>query len=414
MGELRTRKRGKTWEYSFEGARINGKRNPISKGGFRTKADALAAGTQAKAEYDNTGRAFRPADLSLADYMDYWYTNYVLKNLSYNTQADYERKIRIHIKPALGIYRLSSIEPDAIQRWIDSKKEDGYSQNMVKNILSCLSAALDYAVYPCKYIKGNPCHYVRIPKIKDDPTRKAHTEYICSIEDFDAIIKRFGPESSFYIPLMTGYHCGTRIGETYGFDLLQDVDFAAHTISIRHQLKKEHGVWCYRAPKYDSCRTIRIDTELENMLKHEIRERQKNMLRYGQYFTKTYLTPDGIITQARADVRLPYQEIMPISVKENGELLTPESFKYCARVIHEELGNPNFHSHCLRHTHGTILAENGAQPKTVMERLGHKDVKTTMERYIFNTDKMQDDAVAIFVAATHKTCLPLYTTVGKR
>ena len=84
------------------------------------------------------------------------------------------------------------------------------------------------------------------------------------------------------------------------------------------------------------------------------------------------------------------------------------------RVIHEELGNPNFHSHCLRHTHGTILAENGAQPKTVMERLGHKDVKTTMDRYIFNTDKMQDDAVAIFVAATHKTCLPLYTTVGKR
>ena len=35
-----------------------------------------------------------------------------------------------------------------------------------------------------------------------------------------------------------------------------------------------------------------------------------------------------------------------------------------------------------------------------MERLGHKDIKTTMERYIFNTDKMQDDAVAIFVAAT--------------
>ena len=50
MGQLRTRKRGSTWEWSFEGARINGKRNSISKGGYRTKAEALAAGTQAKAE----------------------------------------------------------------------------------------------------------------------------------------------------------------------------------------------------------------------------------------------------------------------------------------------------------------------------------------------------------------------------
>ena len=31
MGQLRTRKRGTTWEWSFEGARINGKRNSISK-----------------------------------------------------------------------------------------------------------------------------------------------------------------------------------------------------------------------------------------------------------------------------------------------------------------------------------------------------------------------------------------------
>ena len=58
MGELRTRKRGKTWEWSFEGAKVEGKRKSITKGGYRTKAEALAAGTQAKAEYDNAGRTF--------------------------------------------------------------------------------------------------------------------------------------------------------------------------------------------------------------------------------------------------------------------------------------------------------------------------------------------------------------------
>ncbi len=46
-----------------------------------------------------------------------------------------------------------------------------------------------------------------------------------------------------------------------------------------------------------------------------------------------------------------------------------------------------------------MLAENGAQPKTVMERLGHKDISTTLNRYIFNTEKMKDDAMAILAEA---------------
>lgn len=43
-----------------------------------------------------------------------------------------------------------------------------------------------------------------------------------------------------------------------------------------------------------------------------------------------------------------------------------------------------------------------ASPKTIMERLGHKNIKTTLERYITNAEKMQDQAVALFEAATTK------------
>lgn len=400
MGELRTRKRGKKWEWSFEGARIGGKRQPISKGGYRTKAEAIAAGTQAKAEYDSAGRIFRPAEISVADYLDYWYENYVMRNLAYNTQQDYKRKIQKHIKPYLGKYRLVSLEPDIIQQWIDQKKDEGYSQSMIKNTLCCLSGALNYAVQPCKYLKGNPCFYVKTPKAPTPEDRKAHTEYICTREDYQAIMARFPEGSIFYLPIMTGYHCGTRIGETYGIDLMQDVDFKTNTLHIRHQLMKEDGVWYYRLPKYESVRSFQIDPVYADALRAEIHTRRLNQMKYGQYFTKTYLKPDGSIMQAPADVSVDFPEIMPLSTRENGRLLTPESFKYCARVIHKELGNPLFHSHSLRHTHGTILAENGAQPKTVMERLGHKDLKTTIERYIFNTDKMQTDAVALFMQAT--------------
>ena len=125
------------------------------------------------------------------------------------------------------------------------------------------------------------------------------------------------------------------------------------------------------------------------------------MLQYGQYFTKTYVTDKHQLIQLPANVNVPYREVMPLCVKENGELLTPDSFKYCAKVIHHELGNPLFHSHCLRHTHGTILAENGVNPKTVMERLGHKDIQTTLQTYTFNTDKMMSNAVDIFESAAN-------------
>ena len=53
--DVNARKRGKYWEYYFEIAKIGGKRRRITKGGFKTKKEALEFGAQAKAEYDNIG-----------------------------------------------------------------------------------------------------------------------------------------------------------------------------------------------------------------------------------------------------------------------------------------------------------------------------------------------------------------------
>lgn len=399
MAQVTARKRGKTWEYGFEGPKIGGKRNRFTKGGFRTKGDALEAGTKALAEYNQSGMHFEPSKISVSDYLDYWLEEHIKKNMDYNTYLDYESKVRIHIKPNLGQYRLCALRPDAIQKWINSVKQKGYAKNMVSNILSCLSGALNYAVQPCQYIETNPCFCVKIPRIQENKIKKEHTDYICGKEDFSKIIDRFGPDSNFYIPLMIGYHLGTRIGETYGIDLLKDVDFEKGELKIQQQVQKEGKNWYYRSPKYDSYRTLKLGGIISDILKKEMIERKKNILKYGEYFVKTYVMPNNSIVQYPASISVPYREIMPVSAKENGALLTPHSFHYCARVIHYELGIPLFHSHALRHTHGTILAENGVNPKTVMERLGHKNIQTTLQTYIFNTDKMQQDAVDIFESA---------------
>lgn len=408
MAELTTRKRGKTWEWRFEKAPVNGKRQWGSKGGYRTKADAVREGTKALNEYNNTGRTFDSNEISVADYLDYWLENAIHKNIgqgyAYNTYLDYESKIRIHLKPAFGAYRLSAFQysPDIVQKWIDKMKSNGFSKSMVKNTLTCLSGAMNYAILPLQYIQSNPCTPVKVGKMPVDQKAKEKTEYICPADEFKRILERFPEGNNFHLSLVVPYNLGTRISETFGFDLKHDIDFDNHTISICHQLYKEKGEWFYRPPKYDSYRTIKMGKTIENILRKTILERKKQMLRYGKYYTRTYITDDNRIVQVKADITVPYRELMPLCVKENGELLTPDSFKYCAKVIHYELGNPLFHSHCLRHTHGTILAENGVNPKTVMERLGHKDIKTTLQTYTFNTDLMANTAADIFERAVNE------------
>lgn len=396
------RKRGKTWSYYFDAAKINGERKKIEKGGFHTQKEALEARAAAIAEYNNTGRTFSPQEISVADYLDYWLETAIKKNIdhgySYNTYRDYESKIRLHLKPVFGIYRLSAFQyaPDKVQEWIDNMKLKGLSKSMIKNTLTCLQGAMNYAILPLKYIQANPCIPVSVGKMPIDIDAKAHAEYILPKDEYNRILERFPMDNYFHLALTVPYNVGTRIGETLAIDLLSDVDFEKHELHINHQITKVEKTWFFKPPKYDSYRTIKIGKTIENEFKNAIIQRKKNQLKYGQHYIKTYLSPDNSIAQIRADIDVAYKEIMPLCVKDNGQLVTPDSFKYCARVIHHELGNPLFHSHCLRHTHGTILAENGVNPKTVMERLGHKNIETTLQIYTFNTELMQQKAVDVF------------------
>lgn len=75
--------------------------------------------------------------------------------------------------------------------------------------------------------------------------------------------------------------------------------------------------------------------------------------------------------------------------------MTPDSFKYASRVINHSLNIP-FKFHYLRHTHATILIENGANMKYVQKRLGHSKLSTTMDTYSHVTHKMEDDTIEIF------------------
>lgn len=368
------RKRGSTWSYYFDLGIVEGKRKRKEKGGFKTKKDAQESLRIAITEYENCGSVIDESNISVADYFDYWYKEYVLINCKYNTQEYYKRIIKNHIKPSLGVYKLKSLTPLVLQEFLNQKHISGLSKSSISNFYGVLSGAFKLAVYPYKFIKENPMQYVKLPKLDASNTTADNDDLkIISISDFNKIIDRFPLESSFYIPLQIAFHTGMRGGEVTALQW-SDVDLTNKTIKVQHTLvNKGKGIFELGTPKTKSSnRTIFIGDTLVNILKKHNLLQKENKLKYGEYYKNSNF----------------------VCTKENGEQITTDSIKYLSRVINYELGI-NFNFHSLRHTHATMLLESGANIKDIQERLGHSKLATTMDTYSHVTNKMKNDTVNI-------------------
>jgi len=366
------RKRGKKWYYYFDAGTVNGKRKKIERVGGDTKAEALKALREALNEFEKAGTIIDESNISVADYFDYWFDNYVKVNCKYNTQKYYKDIIENHIKPNLGIYKLKSLHPATLQKFFNGKYLQGYSKNSLKNFFGVLSKALKMAVYPYQFIKENPMQYVELPKVEEKKKDKDDLKII-TIEEFNRIIERFPEGSSFYIPCQIAFHTGMRAGEVCA--LTWDcVDLKEKVIKVEKTLiGKGKGIWELASPKTKSSyRTIAIGDTLVNILKKHKKSQIENRLRYGKY----------------------YKDFNFVCTKENGELVTTDSLKYLSRVVNYELGI-DFNFHSFRHTHATMLLEAGANIKDIQERLGHSRITTTIDTYSHVTKKMKLDTVNI-------------------
>lgn len=414
-----TRKRGNTWSYYFDLGKVNGKRQKKEKGGFRTKKEAEQALADAIHEYNRCGQTFEPANITVSDYLDFWFETFCKMNLRYNTQLGYLQIIENHLKPTFGAYKLSALTAAAIQTYANQLKLNGYSKSSVTGIISTLSGALNYAVEPLHYITYNPCSQIKYPKYEQGS--KKETRFLIDPETFQRIIDRFPPESQFYIPLMIGYYTGLRIGEVFALTW-DDIDFDNRVLSVDKQVVKRNfgvdvrqslerkgkkqiqSVWYYAKPKTDtSIRKIHFGETLYQALKNAKLQKKKNRLKYGELFTEHYLKTEqdekneSILRILSAERSIPcaLPKVDLICVREDGKYCSTDSFKYCSRIIHNEL-KIAFNFHSLRHTHATYLVENGANIKDVQERLGHTDVQTTLNTYAHNTEQNRQNSVDIF------------------
>lgn len=394
MSDLAARKRGNKWEYRFEGAKIDGKRQQFSKSGFATKKDALEAGAKALAQYNQAGTFFVPSEISFADYLEFWIDSYCNNNLKPVTITNYQKKIRLHIKPVLGQYKLKALSPTVLQQFISDKFNEGYSRNTLSVIKGILSNSLSYAVEPLKYIESNPMLYVKLPSkraLAKVPTRSSPHIFIPK-EKMNEIFNRFPEGTSAHIPLMLGYKCGLRLGEAFAV-MWKDVDFDNKTLAINRQIQwyekdksdsNSTGYWYFTNPKYDSFRTIYLDDELIALLQRTKARQEKAIAYYDDLYVHNYMTEHKKVLNSCGNG----EEIDLIIVRESGEFIQPRIMQHTSHIIHTKLDYPEFDFHSLRHTHCSMLLEAGASPKYVQERLGHKNIQVTMQIYQHLTENM--------------------------
>ena len=378
------------WQYRFEGPKIDGKRKQIVKGGFNTREEAFAAKLKAMAEFEATGEVFKPSEISVSDFMDKWYNDECVNKKKKTTLNNYEKIIRLDIKPEIGKYKLRTISHSTLQKLIDKLASEGRSRNTISVISGVLTSSFNYAVEPLHYIQKNPMEHVKLPSKRAEGNIALNTKSRVYIDEkrMNEILARFPKGSSAYIPLLLGYRCGLRLCEAYALTW-DDIDFENKTLSVNKQVQwqsngNKSGYWYFSAPKYDSNRIIQIDDAFLKILKNEKETQERKAKAYLDTEYTFYYEEKGTRIISTNDKG---KKINFVCKREDGTYIQPRTMQHTSSVIHNQLGFPEFDFHSLRHTHCTMLLDNGADPKYVQTRLGHKSVQITLDIYQHLTQK---------------------------
>ena len=388
MAQVTARKRGKNWEYRFEIASVDGKRKQKSKGGFRTKAEAMKAGTEALNKYNNTGIVTTNSQMSVADFFDLWIEEFMIPNRRPSTVRATEIVTRKHIKPEIGHYKLSSVTHSMIQKLINEKSKV-YAKAHVKRMLAILHGGFEYAYFTLEIIQRNPASKIKIPENARGTSEKVRAY---TVEECYAFTEKLKDTPEGYYAFMIAFFTGMRVGEVAALTW-DDVDMEKRIISVnktttyaKKSLKSESSIALAPPKTKSSVGEIPFGEELYKMLRKIKTEQKENALYYGSHYLRNYVSDTGQISVS-SEIRP--GEVKFVLRKENGQMCDDG---YIHRILKKRLGE-DFRFHNLRHTHATLLIESGTPIPEVSERLRHSSASTTLDIYAEATEKTHEMSV---------------------
>lgn len=295
----------------------------------------------------------RSARIRFDELADSWWATTV--KLAPTTRRGYWQLLENHVRPYFGARVQGSIDWAAVEHFISVKLTDGHNPKRVRDMVSIVSAVMKGAVR-AGLRRDNPAADHSIPVRRAKIGRAA----VLTMTEVHRLVDhtRDPYKPAVWMLALLGLRpaelCGLRVGA---------IDFPRASVHITETFNVVHRYG-------DAKRTL-----VEGPTKSTAGDRVLPM--------PTWLRDDlAAMLASRGERDRSLAAPLFLAVKGPGRLEVPMLRDHVIRPALVAAGLPaTFRTYDLRHTHASLLIEQGANPLEVAQRMGHTDASITLRVY---------------------------------
>ena len=333
MPAYKDEKTGK-WFAKFYYTNWQGIKKQKWKRGFATKKEALGF------ERDFLEKQSANPDMTFQNLYEI-YMEDMAARLKQSTLLTKKAVLQTHILPFFGSKPINEIKASDVRRWQAKlmSSPNNYSQTYLKKINTELNSIINYAkrFYD---LNTNPCG-----KAGTIGKAKAEEMDYWTYDEYIAFREGVKDKSLSYICFEVLYWTGMREGELLALSPA-DIDLDNKTISINRTYQRIEGKDVFTSPK---TRKSKRKIPIPDFLCQEL----------SDYIQSRYMLD--------ADERL-----FPVTKS----YLSHEMIRSCKNT-----GVKKIRIHDIRHSHASLLINQGCDALMLADRLGHEKVSTTLNTY---------------------------------
>ena len=333
MPAYKDEKTGK-WFAKFYYTNWQGIKKQKWKRGFATKKEALGF------ERDFLEKQSANPDMTFQNLYEIYMEDMVAR-LKQSTLLTKKAVLQTHILPFFGSKPINEIKASDVRRWQAKlmSSPNNYSQTYLKKINTELNSIINYAkrFYD---LNTNPCG-----KAGTIGKAKAEEMDYWTYDEYIAFREGVKDKSLSYICFEVLYWTGMREGELLALSPA-DIDLDNKTISINRTYQRIEGKDAFTSPK---TRKSKRKIPIPDFLCQEL----------SDYIQSRYMLD--------ADERL-----FPVTKS----YLSHEMIRGCKKT-----GVKKIRIHDIRHSHASLLINQGCDALMLADRLGHEKVSTTLNTY---------------------------------
>jgi integrase len=363
-------------------------RDPITKKRAieAVEEDTRDAAKRRLAEILKTGEQIG-SKATFKEYGDWWLENCAKGSIKDSTYQEYEAVLRNHVYPLLGSKLFAKVNRAMIRGLIASKKNEGFSQSTIRNIMAPVRGMYFQAMEDGA-AHQNPA--ARIGKLnkrsKDEPRKKIDP---LTREEIQILLQATSEKK--YIHWYPLFLCAPRTDIREG-ELVTlkgtDVDFNGRFIHVQRNLSRGK----ISATKNGKDRRVDMSAQLAKVLSDLLSKRRAEALR------KEMEKP----AEDRRDAATVVNEVMedwlfqtpvversevakgrrrPQAQPRGGTQLDPSNLRKLFNRLLTDAKMRRVRFHDLRHTFASLLLQNGESPAYVKEQMGHSSIQVTVDIY---------------------------------